>query len=321
MQENESILKITPSLVPELPETASWTDDTYQYIWFGSYPQTEMTGDLLTNEIINAKYDEEGNAYIGETRYKRLCENDVTFSFYSYYSGQEQTESDNHGYYDWTNKVYAYFRYEPIKWRVLNKNESCMLLLSEMTLDTKQYNETRADCSWEECSLRLWLNGLDNSINIIQEDLINSRSSFLATAFSEKEIINIVIPCDEQNQILESDNKNDLVFLLSQEEACDENNGFNESSYEQGSKSGRVSNNTDYAIAMGSCRYLVNGVYANESCWWLRTRSGIDEDGAIAYYVLPNGQVGTEVIDNSRCSVRPAIYFSIEMSNERNGIK
>ena len=70
---------------------------------------------------------------------------------------------------------------EPIQWRVLEKNENEMLLLSEYILDSKAYNEAQGAVIWEESSLREWLNG-----------------EFFAGAFSE----------EEQMYIEESTNKN-----------------------------------------------------------------------------------------------------------------
>ena len=41
------------------------TDTTdWSYVWFGSYPQTEVTGDALTTAIMGASYDSNGDAWV-----------------------------------------------------------------------------------------------------------------------------------------------------------------------------------------------------------------------------------------------------------------
>ena len=49
---------------------------------------------------------------------------------------------------------------EPIEWIVLNvdKKENTAFLLSRYGLDAKDYHDKDADISWENCSLRTWLN-------------------------------------------------------------------------------------------------------------------------------------------------------------------
>src|SRR5574344_1982782 len=68
---------------------------------------------------------------------------------------------------------------DPIEWLVLDvdtENKKA-LLISRYALDSKPYHETLTSITWEECSLRKWLN-----------------SEFLKQAFSEVEqkyIINL----------------------------------------------------------------------------------------------------------------------------------
>ena len=50
-------------------------------------------------------------------------------------------------------------RYEPIKWRVLNRNGNDALLLADVALDDQKYNTDYAKVTWETSSMRSWLNG------------------------------------------------------------------------------------------------------------------------------------------------------------------
>lgn len=58
-----------------------------------------------------------------------------------------------------------YFRYEPLKWRILNVNGNDALLLSEKAVDAQRYHMTRESVTWETCTMRSWLNGYDSSFN------------------------------------------------------------------------------------------------------------------------------------------------------------
>ena len=47
---------------------------------------------------------------------------------------------------------------EPIEWIVLDKQGNKILLFSKYILDCKFYNDAFWGCTWEDCSLRKWLN-------------------------------------------------------------------------------------------------------------------------------------------------------------------
>lgn len=59
---------------------------------------------------------------------------------------------------------------EDIEWLVLDKVENKILVVSKMGLDAKPYNDENKKVTWENCTLRTWLN----------EDFLNE-------AFDEKE--------------------------------------------------------------------------------------------------------------------------------------
>lgn len=118
-----------------------------EYVVFGSYPKSEV---VQTQELKNADYDENGNTVIDGSKYRRV-------------------KFDN---------GFRYFLYEPIIWQ-----RDGNTLVAVDVLDSKMYDEQEektvnfgggikyADSvTWEECSLRAWLNG-----------------EFAACAFSESE--------------------------------------------------------------------------------------------------------------------------------------
>ncbi len=48
---------------------------------------------------------------------------------------------------------------EAIEWTVLDKDGMSLLLVSKQALAWQQYNTSYTDVTWENCTLRKWLNG------------------------------------------------------------------------------------------------------------------------------------------------------------------
>lgn len=95
---------------------------------------------------------------------------------------------------------------EDVQWLVLEKEEDRLLLISKFGLVAQPYNEFSVDVTWEESSLRKWLN-----------------NGFINAAFSELERSHIpsVTVSAEQNPLYETApgaDTEDQVFLLSIEE-------------------------------------------------------------------------------------------------------
>ena len=93
---------------------------------------------------------------------------------------------------------------EAIEWLVLAKEENRMLLISRYGLDAQQYHIKRGSITWEDCSLRNWLN-----------------TSFLETAFISEEK-DLVVGYDMTGMHYNSEEDTfaekiitDKVFLLS----------------------------------------------------------------------------------------------------------
>ena len=132
---------------------------TWDCVYFGSYPQSEVTSKdgSIYNALKNATgWDENNDITIGGTKYRRLKGEDATYA-----------TSASSFYYNWNDsyKTYHYFKYEPIKWRVLNRNGNDALLLADVALDDQEYNTYYEDVTWETSSMRSWLNGYGASVN------------------------------------------------------------------------------------------------------------------------------------------------------------
>lgn len=116
---------------------------TWDCVYFGSYPQSEITSKdgSIYNTLKNATgWDENNDITIGRTKYRRLKGEDATYA----------TSSDSPYRYDWNDnyKIYHYFKYEPIKWRVLNRNGNDALLLADIALDDQKCNTNCEDVTW-----------------------------------------------------------------------------------------------------------------------------------------------------------------------------
>lgn len=123
---------------PKIEEDTTMTAGqkvTWDCIYFGSYPQSEITSKdgSVYNKLKNATSWDNNDTTIDGVKYRRLKGEDATQHAYSGSSEQ---------YYDWNDDytTYHYFKYEPIKWRVLNKDNNDVFLLSDIALDDQRYN-------------------------------------------------------------------------------------------------------------------------------------------------------------------------------------
>lgn len=235
------------------------TDDTdWSYIYFGSYPQTEVTRNALTSAIIEASYDFNGDALVDGTKYRRISKRDTNYD----------------GYFG--DSDYRYFKWEPIKWRVLQNNGSTLFVMADNGLDCKDYNEEFISVTWSDCTLRNWLN-----------------SSFYHVAFSGK----------EQEAVI-NQNTNDKVYLLSVEEATTPSYGFCKE-YNTCSAS-RHLKTSDYAHVMGAYKNI-----GEDTCnYWLRSPGNTADSAAT---IPSSGQVfktGCSVCNISGAVV-PALHINL----------
>ncbi|MCR4594265.1 MAG: toll/interleukin-1 receptor domain-containing protein, partial [Clostridiales bacterium] len=173
---------------------------------------------------------------------------------------------------------------EEIEWKVLAVNGNKALIISQYALDCKQYNNTYTDTTWENCTLRTWINGM-----------------FYDTAFGadhKKMIADSTVTSDKNPEYSTSpgNNTTDKVFLLSITEV---NDYF-------ASDSARQCQGTAYCYAQGACQA------SNGNCWWWLRAPGYYSD--FAAYVYFDGSVfsyGNDVY-NDFSAVRPALWINLE---------
>ncbi|MCI9491724.1 MAG: hypothetical protein HFH42_01100 [Lachnospiraceae bacterium] len=253
------------------------TDYTeWSYVYFGNYPQTEVSGEALTAAITGAPYDVNGDAWVDGARYRRVSKSNTNYD----------------GYFG--DSDYRYFKWEPIKWRVLQNDGSTLFVIADRGLDCEDYNQEKTDITWEGSMLRDWLN-----------------STFYHTAFSSGEQKAVVGQTaeNEANPEYGTEDKgkaNDKVTLLSMEDAANPSYGFCE---EDGTDSAtRRMEPSDYARARGT--FISSGEHAGGCWWWLRSL-GYDATYAVDVsdygYILSYGSN----ISTSSNAVVPALHIDL----------
>lgn len=162
-----------------------------------------------------------------------------------------------------------------IEWLVLKNDGSKALLISKYALDCQQYHTSRIFGTWENCTLRKWLNG-----------------TFISNAFSHEEQAMIL------STTTESANKKDRVFLLSMDEAWEY---FS-------SDSTRQCQGTAYCYAQGAYK-TGNGHCA----WWLRSPVCYSGQAAYVYDGNLRSYYGgySCYVDNDDIAVRPALWINL----------
>ena len=168
---------------------------------------------------------------------------------------------------------------EAIEWRVLAADDGKVLVISKYVLEGMRYYPERVDITWEECTLRKWLN-----------------DDFYQAAFSEEEqdciVLTQVINEDNPDRNTEGGNDTeDKIFLLSIAEARE---------YFADDEDRKV-HATKYADDNGAFE-------TTASWWWLRTH-GLMYSAA---YVYIDGRVMTDGIGviSEDGGVRPAMIIN-----------
>ena len=294
-------------------------------ITFGSYPQSEVTKEsdsatyakleAATKNWISYGYYSGDGSYgsmqpgdwmkyaditLGGEKYRsvRFTQYRPYWTYYS--SSSDRSYQDDNGYT--INNIY-YFKYEPLKWQVLDPTKG--LVLSKSIIDSQAYSNTiysnskgyTNDAAGEKyandyatSSIRKWLN----------EDFYN-------TAFTSDQKQNI-LPTTLDNSAYSTDyskydsvSTTDNVFLLSYSEAQNASYGFTNNIFFTET---RKAVGTDYAKAQGLW------VDPSNKCsyWRLRSAGSSSYDACGVHSV---GRVGGSYsVDDTDRGVRPALRLS-----------
>ena len=244
----------TDRVIPQAPEySEDESQITYSNIYFGSYPQSEVVGTALTTTITNASYDSYGDAWVGGTKYRRISVSDTT-------------NPDQFG-----SQAYRYFKWERLKWRVLGNDGNTLFVMADTGLDCQSYHEVEDTVTWENSSLRKWLNG-----------------SFYYTAFSASERSAIQLQEVDNSAYIDGSTTSDHIYIPSMSEVEKKEYGF---PMAVGTPTPcRQIMASDYAYAMGARLGDEQGNGAKNCWWWLRNPAVEEADaGKYAALVGNNG--------------------------------
>ena len=325
----EAAVQIDDPFVRETSQMTAGQKVTWDCVWFGSYPQSEVVCETDTerisqllnrnykiqyvtvsstqwDKIKGAKYDRYGEATVDGIKYRRLSKNDALYA------------SSGSYYYNWGSDTVRYFRYEPIKWRVLQVDGKDAFLMADKALDDQMYNIEDSTITWEESTVRSWLNGYDKSSNSYGRDY--TRFNFINSAFtsSERGAIKTTDVVNDNNVTFGTtggNNTSDKVFFLSENEVYHSNivpkYGFtkNRDTYDEG----RRCKSSTFAKAMGAYSETSSS-YEGNCYWWLRSPGWATE---MAAYVPYNGNVEYDggSVDNNVRAVRPALHLDLSSSD------
>lgn len=275
---------------------------TGKYIYFGSYPQTDVTESMesvLASHVSDKPTNGNNN---GWTSYGYYISNSNTTDFMWFKDVEHEGEKyravyftsfrpyltsnsssafnanqDDNGY-DKEN-VY-WFKFEPIKWRILEEKDGRATILAELILDSQDYNytfnsrtidETTVYANnYEYSSIRAWLNDnfYNTAFNELEKAIINNDEK--TTVDNSERSTN-----PDNNETQWNDGNNDYtcgdtqdnVWLLSEQEVTTASYGFDTIIKEISTRQKKPS---DYAKCQGANTYR-DGIYNGNGYWWLRS--------------------------------------------------
>lgn len=270
---------------PENPVYDSVSGNTiYDFVYFGSYPQSEVTDPDTIAAIENAiradsssmssdsMVETDRDVWVNGIKYRRISKDD-------------------------TNDAYGYFKWERIKWRVLRNEGNTLFLMADSALDCKYYHDEEA-VTWEGSFIRSWLN-----------------DSFYHTAFNNQEQGSIIVQnvSHKENQeylVKGANDTSDKIYLLSLEEASDENYGF--CADIQTASASRQMQSSDYALGKSGFSKEEGG---KENClWWLRSICDYSfwDDGYYPVVIYTDGTESECEGDYSGAGVVPVLHIDLD---------
>lgn len=237
-----------------------------EYIEFGEYPQSLIKDGVTVDESVQ---DARGY-YLGSdgAYYAKL------------YATPYATDCEFENGTPVVSDAYYYFKVEPIRWRVLTKEDGKKMLLCDRILANMPWGN--GETSYPDCSLRTWLNG-----------------EFFDVAFNDEEKAAAIKPFWSYDNGTE-----DIVFLLSLADSTRKEYGFNDDTDYRNCIARQITV-SDYARAQGVYTYI-DLKPEGKGYWWLRTST---RHGTI-FITYPNGAVCHERPSNTDgYGVVPAMWI------------
>lgn len=319
------------SLFAPKAEAVGKTYKVGDIVEFGSYPQSKVTDSSLVSALNKASkkwisygyYSGEGYggsmiqgnwmkyadfAYNG-TKYRAVTFSQYRPSFTCTLSSSSYTDQDDNGYTP--NNIY-YFKYEPLKWRILDPSTG--LVLCESIIDSQAYSNTVYDYGtdpyhpgptpayWNDAehthyandyatsSIRAWLN--DDFFNTAFSS--SQKASILTSELDNKAYSTSYSEYDSETTY-------DKVFLLSWSEMQNTAYGFPANT---SSSPARQARGTDYAKCQGLA------VDLSSKCSTQRLRSAGSNSGDACRVDSDGDLWNCWNVDSTDFGVRPALKIS-----------
>ncbi|MCR4661526.1 MAG: DUF6273 domain-containing protein [Clostridia bacterium] len=351
-------------------------------IYFGYYPQTLVTDETLLAQLNQTYTDLPGRTedqfngwtsyeyYVGENANGSAQKANIMFYFDTEYNNAKyravymlQYRSDNPDYAvgyqpsssdKWSRTrqentgyqrcVVYWFKYEPIKWRILEeRKDGKALLIADIVLDSQafldivefigyndksnsMYRNTNPGVpentyvnNYEYSSIRAWLNDTfyNTAFTQLQKQLIvlTNVDNGVNSSHATEVYINGTSEYNVGTEFL-CNNTNDYIFLPSLADMGNSDYGFD---VINNSDQARRRKFSDYACSQGL--FVYNNQYTGYedfACYWLRTAREDPENDSYALFVQEGGGLrisgvtsGIGRTNDNSCGVCPMLYITL----------
>ncbi len=305
---------------------------TYDAVWFGYYPQAEVVASSYKYDNVEDRCLNNGDVIYDSELYTKLCESDEWNEYNDLFIGPIQYHRmkasdatfydtyDTRGYYCWHKdySTYRYFRYEPIKWRVLSVENGKALLLADKVIDNQVFDlyyksMTFHYYTWDTSTIRSFLNSYSASNNTYGKSY-SGENGFRGRAFTaleQKYIINTSVTTREKVSAGKYTDVtvNDSIFLLDESDINATDNAVKYGLSDDIAYS-RIALSSTYAKAMGTWFNVIDkdDPQCGSASWLLR--SIYDTYDSRADYVDGWGKI-KDISKTGHDGVRPALYADI----------
>lgn len=269
-------------------------DGTHYYIEYGLYPQTYVgseMADTLNTELLEPAFPigaPEENCAVHAYRYNG-----------QYYAKIDSVMTREAGFVfengeEIINGNSYWFKFEPIKWLVLNYDEYIkgkpLTVIADKVLNVIPFNFAEMDGNlWETSLIRDWLN-----------------KGFYSDAFTSTKQDKVILEVEKLNNNFDSesdgvgDTTKDSIWLLSKDELM---------KYFP-TEEDRKCRPTDFALANNVMVWSESAGDTNQfSYWWLRTAAITDQ--RYVKGVRPYGEIYDNLNELNDCGVRPVMTLNI----------
>lgn len=320
---------VVPALWLDFGDTSYARIDNY--IYFGSYPQTKVTDTSLLSSLnalvgslptssnsynwTSYNYYIEGSVqnymwYIDEIYYN-VKYRGVYFTSYrpSLCYGSSNKDNSVQGKYGYSLNTVYWFKYEPIKWRILTEETDKAFLMCDMAIDALQYYHNDSVIyanNYAESDIRKWLidTFYNTAFNNLQKSLIQTTE--VDNSAKSTNPYNNAMQWNNGNNSYTCENTKDKVFILSEHEITNPAYGFNDFGT---SDTTRRLKSSDYAKSQGCYLSSISSFLGN--CWWW-LRSPYCNDSSGARRVRDSGISDyNDRVSNTSGGVVPALWINL----------